>query len=131
MVRDGVKRSFRRKSRSQLKSASSMIKEARRAVSNGNYSVALAAVRQAEKFIGDTKRLAREMQNLKDKEKQNSSIKTATKLVNAINAKERKLQNLERNLDKAKSKRQVNSESKKKIIKNGKTLELELEDKDE
>jgi hypothetical protein len=108
-----------------------MIKEARRAVSNGNYSVALAAVRQAEKFIGDTKRLAREMQNLKDKEKQNSSIKTATKLVNAINAKERKLQNLERNLDKAKSKRQVNSESKKKIIKNGKTLELELEDKDE
>ena len=131
MVRDGVKRSFRRKSRSQLKSASSMIKEARRAVSNGNYSVALAAVRQAEKFIGDTKRLAREMQNLKDMEKQNSSIKTATKLVNAINAKERKLQNLERNLDKAKSKRQVNSESKKKIIKNGKTLELELEDKDE
>ena len=131
MVRDGVKRSFRRNSRSQLKSASSMIKEAKRSVSNGNYSVALAAVRQAEKFIGDTKRLAREMQNLKDMEKQNSSIKTATKLVNAINAKERKLQNLERNLDKAKSKRQVNSESKKKIIKNGKTLELELEDKDE
>ena len=131
MVRDGVKRSFRRKSRSQLKSASSMIKEAKRAVSNGNYSVALAAVRQAEKSIGDTKILAREMQNLKDMEKQNSNIKTATKLVKAINAKDRKLKNLERNLEKVKSKRQVNSESKKKIMKKSNTIELELEDKDE
>ena len=131
MVRDGVKRSFRRKSRAQLKSASSMIKEAKRAVSNGNYSVALAAVRQAEKSIGDTKILAREMQNLKDMEKQNSNIKTATKLVKAINAKDRKLKNLERNLEKVKSKRQVNSESKKKIMKKSNTIELELEDKDE
>jgi hypothetical protein len=131
MVRDGVKRSFRRKSRSQLKSAGSMIKEARRAVSNGNYSVALAAVREAEKFIGDTKILARGMQNLKDKEKKNSNSKTTTKLEKAINAKDRKLKKLERNLEKAKSKRQVDSESKKKIIKNSKTLELELEDKDE
>ena len=131
MVRDGVKPGFKRKSKSQLKSAGSMIKEAKRAVSNGNYSVAIASAREAEKLIGDAKRLAREMQNLKGRENQNSSIKTATKLVNAVNTKERKLQNLERNLDKAKSKTPVNSPSKKREIKSGKTLELELEDKDD
>lgn len=128
MVRDGVGRSFKRKSKSQLKTVGSLIKEAKRAISNGNYSMALVAELEAQKAIEDTKRLAKEMKTLKDREKQNSHVRIATKVVNAVNAKERKLQTLESNLDKAEAKTRVNNKSKKKV-KNNETVELELKNK--
>ena len=111
-----------------MKTVGSLIKEAKRAISNGNYSMALVAEREAQKAIEDTKRLAKEMKTLKDREKQNSHVRIATKVVNAANAKERKLQTLESNLVKAEAKTRVNNKSKKKV-KNNETVELELKNK--
>lgn len=130
MVKDGVGRGFKKKSKSQFKSVSALMKEAKRGVSNGNYDITLAATREAEKVITGTKRLAREMRDLKKRENHNTTIKTAIKVANANNAKERKLQNLERNLDKAISKTPKNVKPKNKT-KEYKTLEVELEKEDD